>query len=64
MFECGPSYATYHQNALSLLGISASLQLKTGDQVRLFKTTGDLDSRSFTHFTCWLVEEDFIMEVL
>jgi len=41
-------------------GINASLRLKTGDQVRFFKTTGVLNdfSAQFTHFTGWLVEED------
>lgn len=41
-------------------GINASLRLKTGDQVRLFKSTGVLNDYSyqFTHFTGWLVEED------
>jgi len=57
-----PSYATYLSNALSLSGISASLQLKTGDKVRLFKTSGALDGGPFTHFTGWLVEEDLAME--
>jgi len=50
---------------LPLSGISASLRLKTGDQVRLYKETGALNdyvgSNHYTHFTGWLVEEDLIL---
>ncbi len=45
----------------ALSGIGASLRLKTGDQVRLFKTEGiihDYSAVHFTFFTGWLVEED------
>jgi len=44
-----------------LSGISASLRLKTGDQVRLFKGSGTLTDYStlhYTHFSGWLAEED------
>jgi len=46
---------------LTLSGVSASLRLKTGDQVRLFKREGALNDyigNHYTHFTGWLVEED------
>jgi len=60
----GISYATNLQDFLSLNGISASLRLKIGDQVRLYKTTGTLDDIvPFTHFTGWLVEEDLVLAV-
>jgi len=46
----------------SLSGISASLRLKTGDQVRLFKTSGTLydDGSHYTQFTGWQVEGDLV----
>lgn len=46
-----------------LSGISASLRLKTGDQVRLFKTTGTLNDEGglFTHFSGSLIEEDLVL---
>ena len=56
------SYATNLANYLGLSGISASLRLKTDDQVRLFKMTGSLDSDSeVNQFTGWLVEEDLLL---
>jgi len=54
----GTACATNLPNYLTLTSISASLRLKTGDQVRLFKTTGTIDDGPFSHFTGWLVEED------
>ena len=58
----GSAYATYLPNYLGLSGISASLKLETGDQVRLFKTTGTLhEYRQYTFFTGWLVEEDLVL---
>jgi len=55
----GTAFATSMANYLALSTISTSLRLKVGDQVRLFKTTGSLDDGPFSHFTGWLVEEDF-----
>ncbi len=48
---------------LPLSGISASLQLKTGDQITLFKQSGTLndDGAHWTHFTGWLVEENLVL---
>jgi len=58
----GESYATELPNYLTLSGISASLRLKIGDQVRLYKTGGTLnDAGRYTHFTGWLVEEDLVL---
>ena len=58
----GTAYATNLPNYLGLSGISASLKLETGDQVRLFKTTGTLhEYRQYTFFTGWLVEEDLVL---
>jgi len=59
----GVSYATGGlPNFLSLNGISASLRLKVGDQVRLYKAGGILnDNNHYTHFTGWLVEEDLVL---
>lgn len=54
------SYATDLPHYLALSTISASLRLKTGDQVRLFKTVGILNDGPFSHFTGWLVEEDLL----
>ncbi len=62
----GEAFATNLPNYLALSGIGASLRLKTGDQVRLYKTIGTLhDSLNFhyTHFTGWLVEEDLMLLV-
>jgi len=63
--EISSSYALDNSNiSRSISGISASLRLKTGDQVTLFKTTGillDNSSQHYTHFTGWLVEEDLIL---
>lgn len=59
--EIGTSYASNLNTYLTLSGISASLRLKTGDQVRLFKLEGALNDyvgNHYTHFTGWLVEED------
>jgi len=61
----GISSSLAHDNSdqfRSLSGISASLRLKTGDQVRLFKTSGTLydDGNHYTQFTGWLVEEDLV----
>ncbi len=50
--------------ALSALsGISASFHLKSGDQVRLYKTAGNLNdnARHYTDFSGWLVEEDLLL---
>jgi len=58
----GSAYATNLPNYLGLSGISASLKLKSGDQVRLFKTTGTLHEwLQYTFFTGWLVEEDLVL---
>jgi len=58
--DIGWSYTKNVNFSSGISGINASLRLKTGDQVRLFKTTGVLNDYSyqFTHFTGWLVEED------
>jgi len=51
-----PSYS------VGLSGISASLRLKVGDQVTLFKGSGTLrEDAHYTHFTGWLVEEDLVI---
>jgi len=57
------SYAGDLPNFLSLNGINASFRLKTGDQVRLYKTGGILNdnNRHYTHFSGWLVEEDLAL---
>jgi len=60
----GHSYAPPMPNYfLGLSSISASLRLKTGDQVTLFKESGTLndDAGHWTHFTGWLVEEDLVL---
>lgn len=56
----GPPVPNYF---LGLSSISASLRLKTGDQVTLFKESGTLndDAGHWTHFTGWLVEEDLVL---
>lgn len=60
----GEAYATGLSSYLGLSGIGASLRLKTGDQVRLYKTIGTLhDNGTFTQFTGWLVEEDLVLSV-
>lgn len=60
--DTGRSYATSLPNFLGVSGISASLQLKTSDHVRLFKTTGALhDNVQYTFFSGWLVEEDLVL---
>jgi len=59
--DLGIAIATYLPNYLALSSISASLRLKTGDQVRLYKTSGTLDDGPFSHFTGWLVEEDLVL---
>ena len=57
--DIGMAYATGLPNYLAVNGISASLKLKVGDQVRLYKTSGILhDSYQYTHFSGWLVEQD------
>ncbi len=62
--DIGISYATNLPNFLSLNGISASLRLKIGDEVKLYKAGGTLDDDGpFTHFTGWLVEEDLVLAV-
>jgi len=65
----GVSTGTCHVTNLpnyfvGLSGISASLRLKTGDQVTLFKSVGTLndDTNHYTHFTGWLVEEDLVLK--
>jgi len=55
----GTAYGANIPNYLALSTISTSLRLKVGDQVRLFKTTGTLNDGPYSHFTGWLVEEDF-----
>ena len=42
------------------LGMEATLKLKEGDTIDLYKTTGDLydDTDGYTHFTGWIIEED------
>ncbi len=62
----GISYTTWLSNFLALSGIiSASLRLKFGDLVRLYKTSGALDDGAggdqFIYFTGWLVEEDLLL---
>jgi len=59
----GVAIATYLPNNLAVSSISASLRLKTWDQVRLYKTTGTLDDGPFSHFTGWLVEEDLVLNL-
>jgi len=60
----GLSYAPNLPNYLSLNGISASLRLKIGDEIRLYKTSaGTLNDSPITHFTGWLVEEDLVLTV-
>ncbi len=55
------AYATNLPNYLGLSGINASLRLKSGDQVRLFKTTGTINGDPIiSQFTGWLVEEDLL----
>jgi len=57
------SCATAMPNYLSVTGIGASLRLKVGDQIRLFKTTGTLHDTSYhySYFSGWLVEEDLML---
>jgi len=63
--EISSSYAFENSGIYrSISGISASLRLKNGDQVRLYKTSGilgDDGSQHYTDFTGWLVEEDVIL---
>jgi len=63
--EMGRSYAfDYSDTFRGLSGISSSLKLKVGDQVRIFKGLGTLHdtiNEEFTHFTGWLVEEDLVL---
>jgi len=63
--EISSSWAEDETSAIykGLSGISASLRLKTGDQVRLFKGDGTLADNSalhYTHFSGWLAEEDLV----
>jgi len=47
---------------VALSGISASLQLRTGDRVTFFKSSGTLnDDAQWSHFTGWLVEEELVL---
>ena len=60
----GTCYVTSLANYfMALSGISASLKLKIGDQVTLFKSAGTLNDNTnhYTHFTGWLVEEDLVL---
>jgi len=60
----GACYVTNLPNYfMALSGISASLKLKIGDQVTLFKGAGTLndDGSHYTHFSGWLVEEDLVL---
>ena len=60
----GTCYVTSLPNYfMALSGISASLKLKIGDQVTLFKSAGTLNDGGshYTHFTGWLVEEDLVL---
>jgi len=60
----GISFATGLHNYLALSSISSSLRLKVGDKVRLYQLRGTLfdnDADPYTHFTGWLVEEDFVL---
>jgi len=43
--------------------INATLRLKAGDRVNVFKESGQLhdDGNHSTHFTGWLVEEDLVL---
>ena len=56
------SYASDLYAYLGLTSISASLRLKAGDQITLFKTAGASlnNGNLFTYFTGWLVEEDIV----
>jgi len=50
----------------ALSGIGASLWLKTGDRVTLYKTVGiihDYTAAHFSSFTGWLVEEDLMLSI-
>lgn len=58
----GTSYAQGLASYVTPNGISASLRLKIGDQVSLYKSSGILNDNSpYTHFTGWLVEEDLVL---
>jgi len=60
---CYSSYLPYTFFG-GLSSINASLRLRTGDQVRLYKTAGALFdglAYGYTQFTGWLVEEDIIL---
>jgi len=60
----GTAYGTSIPNYYpALSSINAQLRLKTGDQVSLYKSGGNLkdDGRHYTHFSGWLVEEDLVM---
>ncbi len=53
---------TLQNDFVALSSISASLRLKTGDQVALYKLTGTLnDDSAWSHFTGWLVEEELVL---
>ncbi len=41
--------------------LKSTLKLKSGDEIRLYKYSGGIlfdDSRQFTHFTGWMLEEE------
>jgi len=58
----GSSHAT-SLSSVTLSGISSSLRLKMGDEVKLFKYTGTINDNEghYTHFSGWLVEEDLAL---
>lgn len=49
--------------AFSMISLDASLRLKQGDQISLFKSLGKIvdGDDHFTHFSGWLVEEDIVL---
>ena len=59
----GMAAASGKSNSVSA-SLSASLRLKGGDKVRLYNEPGswlhDYGSEHWTHFSGWLVEEDFM----
>lgn len=48
----------------TMLSFTSTLHLKVGDLIYAYKTTGNLIDAAdemFTHFTGWIIEEDFNM---
>jgi len=59
-------FANSHQSftgSFDGVSLSASLRLAAGDRVNLINSGGSLydSSRHYTHFSGWLVEEDFML---